>query len=143
MSEPGTAEVHLAPLLRAEALYLLGEIGVGSVVCAQHGMTTRRPGFHTAKRGTLVILTPMSPELEIMLEDRLPVTYAADRVDETTGAGWHATVTGPAEVIVDPALRAHYQQILPGFKPGHGTRILHLRPHLVNGHRFQRLSAAL
>jgi uncharacterized protein len=143
MSEPGSAQVPLAPLLRAEALYLLGDISVGFVVCAQNGMTTRRPGIHAAERGAVVILTLMSPELDRTVENRLPVTYTAEGLNETTGAGWHAIVTGPAEVIVDPVLRAHYQQILPGFEPGHGTRLLRLRPHLVSGHRFQRLSAPL
>jgi hypothetical protein len=143
MSEPGSAEVRLAPLLRAEALYLLGEISVGFVVCAQDGMTTRRPGFHAAERGAVVILTLMTPELESMLENGFPVTYATESLNETTGAGWHATVTGPADVIVDPALRAHYQRILPDFEPGHGTRVLRLRPHVVDGNRFHRLTAAL
>ena len=143
MSGRDFAHVHLAPLLRAEALYLLGEISVGLVVCAQDGMTTRRPGIHAVERGVVVILTLMTPELEASLDSELPVTYAAESVDETTGKGWHATVTGPAEVIVDPVLRTHYQQTLPGFEPGHGTRVLRMRPESVDGHRFQRRSAAL
>jgi uncharacterized protein len=143
MSETGSAQVHLAPLLRAEVLYLLGETSVGFVMCAQGGMTTRRPGFHAAERGAIVILTLMSPELESMLENGLPVTYATESVNETTSAGWHATVTGPADVIVDPALHAHYQRVLPSFEPCHGTRVLRLRPHLVTGNRFHRLTAAL
>jgi hypothetical protein len=39
----GFAQIHLAPLLRVEALYLLGHICIGFVFCAKEGMTTRRP----------------------------------------------------------------------------------------------------
>jgi hypothetical protein len=137
------AQVHLAPLLRAEALYLLGEVSIGFIVSAEDGMTTHHPGIHAVERGAVVILTFMTLELREALENGHPVTYVAESVDRATGAGWHATVTGAAEAVVEPALRAHYQEILPGFEPGDGTHLIRLRPRLIDGHRFQRLSAAL
>jgi hypothetical protein len=142
MTERDFDQVQVAPLMRAEALYLMGEVGIGFVVCAQDGMTTRRPAIHAVEAGAVVILTFMTPELEASLASRQPVTYAAESVDEAAGAGWHATVTGDAEEVVDPALRAHYQEILPGFEPGDGTHLIRLHPRLIDGHRFQRLSAA-
>lgn len=135
------AQIRLAPLLRAEALYLLGDISIGFVVCARGGMTARQAGFHAVERGELVILTAMTAELEAQTERGLPVTYLAESVDDTTLRGWSATFTGPADVIGDPLLRRHYQRIVPGFEAGTGTRVLRLRPHLIDGHRFQRLAA--
>ncbi|WP_344656958.1 hypothetical protein [Catenulispora subtropica] len=135
------AQVRLAPLLRAEALYLLGDISIGFVICARGGMTARQAGFHALERGELVILTVMTAELEALMDNGLPITYLAESVDETTGKGWYATFTGPAEVIIDPLLRRHYQKIVPGFEAGPGTRVLRLRPQLIDGHRFQRLAA--
>lgn len=134
------AQIRLAPLLRAEALYLLGDTSIGFVVCAKEGMTARQAGFHAVERGELVILTVMTAELETMLEDGQPITYLAESTDDTTGKGWYATFTGPAEVIVDPAQRHRYQQLVPGFDTGNGARVLRLRPQLVDGDRFQRLA---
>lgn len=139
----GFAQILLAPLLRAEALYLLGDISIGFVICAKEGMTVRRPGFHAVERGELVILTIMTAEVEAALDDGLPITYLAESVDASTLKGWYATVTGPAEVVVDPALRAHYQNTLPGFQADDGSKVLRLRPDVVGGHRIQRMSAAL
>jgi hypothetical protein len=143
MSERAFAQVHLAPLLRAEARYLLGEVSIGFLVRAQDGMTTHHPGIHAVERGAVVILTFMTPDLEELVETGQPVTYAAESVDPATGAGWHVTVTGAAEFVVEPALRAHYQELLPGFEPGDGTHLLRLHPRLIDGHRFQRPSDAL
>ena len=139
----GSAQVRLAPLTRPETLYRLGEISIGFVVCAADGMTTRRPAFHAVERGAVVILTLMTPELEQQLEAEQPITYLAESVNEVTLAGWYASLTGLAEVIVDPVLRMHYQRALPGFESGHGARVLRLRPRSVDGHRFQRITAAL
>ena len=135
------AQIRLAPLLRVEALYLLGDISIGVVIGAKEGMTTRRPGIHAVERGAVVILTLMTPELETALEDGHAITYAAESIDDATGAGWRASVSGPAEIVVDPVLRARYRRIL-GFELVHGVHILRLQPKMVEGHRFQRLSAA-
>ncbi|NUP46836.1 MAG: pyridoxamine 5'-phosphate oxidase family protein [Catenulispora sp.] len=137
------AQIHLAPLLRVEAMYLLGDTGVGFVICAKEGMTTRRPGIHAVERGAVVILALMTAELEKQLDDELPVTYLVEAVDEATGAGWSVSVTGPVEIVVDPVLRAHYRRTLPGFESDRGVRVLRLIPRLVDGHRFHRISAAL
>jgi hypothetical protein len=136
------AQIRLAPLLRVEALYLLGDISIGFVVCAKEEVTTRRPGIHAVERGAVVILTFMTPELEAALESEQSITYVAESIDDVTGAGWRAAVAGPAEVVADPVLRAHFQQVVPGFESGHGIRMVCLRPQSVDGHRFQRLSAA-
>jgi len=104
-------------------------------------MTTRRPGIHAVERGAVVILTLMTPELETALDDGHAITYAAESINDATGAGWRASVSGPAEIVVDPVLRARYRRIL-GFELVHGVHILRLQPKMVEGHRFQRLSAA-
>src|SRR6185312_1383617 len=70
------AQIRLAPLLRVEALYLLGDISIGVVIGAKEGMTTRRPGIHAVERGAVVILTLMTPELETALDDGHAITYA-------------------------------------------------------------------
>jgi hypothetical protein len=137
-----SAQIRLAPLLRAEALYLLGDIAVGSVVVAKDGRTTHQAGFHAVDRGELVILTVMTAELEALLDNRMPITYLAEFLDDTTGKGWYATFTGPAGVIADPALQEHYHRVVPGFQAGPGTRVIVLSPQLVDGHRFQRLAAS-
>ncbi|WP_194910550.1 hypothetical protein [Catenulispora rubra] len=139
----GFAQIRLAPLLRVEALYLLGDTSIGFVICAKEEMTVRRPNFHAVERGELVILTVMAAELEAALDDGLPITYQAESVDDSTQKGWYASITGPAEILVDPGQRAHYQNTLPGFEAGDGSRVLRLRPDVVGEHRIQRVSAAL
>lgn len=54
---PDFALIRSTPVLRVEVLYLLGDTGIGFVICAEGGMTVRRPGFHAAEHGELVILT--------------------------------------------------------------------------------------
>ncbi|WP_194904017.1 hypothetical protein [Catenulispora rubra] len=136
------AQIRLAPLLRVEALYLLGDTSIGFVICAKEGMTVRQPGFHAVERGELVILTLMTAVLESQLENGLPITYHAESVNETTLKGWYATITGPAEIIIDSPLRAHYQRAFLGFEPDRGTKILRVRPDAIVGHRIQRIPAA-
>ena len=141
MTSDGSAQVHLAPLIRSEALYLLGGTAGGFVVYGRDAATVRLPAFHSIDRGDIVILTVMTAELETLLEAGQPLTYLAEAVDATTLAGWYATVTGPADIVVDPHQRDHYRRVLPGFEPTQGTRVIRLNPDVVGGHRFQRLTA--
>jgi hypothetical protein len=134
-----TAQVGLAPLLRSEALWLLGGVRMGLIVSTQDAMTLHRPGFHTLVGGDVVIRTPMGTELDALLGQGLPLTYRAESMDDRTLAGWYATVTGRATAIEDPYEHDHYQRVLPAFTGG--NRIIRLRPQLICGDRFQRLSA--
>ena len=78
----GTVQVGLAPLVRAEALHLLGGIRMGLVVCADRGLTVHRSGFHTLVGAELVVRTPMGTEVDPAQEAGLPVTYRAESLDE-------------------------------------------------------------
>ncbi len=68
----GTVQVQLAPLARAEALYLLGGVRTGQVVCAERGLTVHRPGFHLLAGADLVVRTPMGTEVDPAPEEGLP-----------------------------------------------------------------------
>ena len=136
----GTVQVGLAPLVRAEALHLLGGIRMGLVVCADRGLTVHRSGFHTLVGAELVVRTPMGTEVDPAQEAGLPVTYRAESLDERSLKGWYVTYTGTAVQVTDPHERNHYQRALPAFTNG-ANRILRIRPRLVSGQRFQRLTA--
>lgn len=97
------ALLRLTPLLGIEALYLLSQTSRGLVVCTTAGTQTRTPGFHAVLPGELIILTPITTELESTLRDGRLLTYQAESVDELTG--WHATFTGPARIMAGPPPR--------------------------------------
>lgn len=136
------ALLRLTPLLRVEALYLLSQTVLGLVVCTVAGARTRTPGFHAVLPGELIILTPVTAELESTLQGDRPLTYQAESVDELTRTGWHATFTGPARIVAGPPLRPRHPTALSHLEAGLGTRMLRLRPQDVEGHRFERLDGA-
>ena len=138
-----TTRLVLSPLLPAEALHLLGQTSLGLVVCATATADTRTVGFHAIIHGELIILTLLTPELEAALEGSRPIVYQSDSIDDGNRSGGQATVTGRARFIIDSALRRHYRLTLHGFVAGPGSRVLRLRPQSIDGHRFQRLHAAL
>jgi hypothetical protein len=140
-ADTNSAQVHLAPLTRMEALYLLAGVRVGLVVCAEQGMTVERPGFHAVTGGEVLVRTAFGAQTAARLDDGLPVTYRAEALDGNTFKGWYATVTGTAEPVTDPDERHHYLSALPGFAAAHGNQLLRIRPHLITGHRFQNLTA--
>ena len=136
------ALLRLTPLLRVEALHLLSQTVLGLVVCTVDRTPTRTLGFHAVLRGKLVILTPMTTELESALRVDQPLTYQAESVDELTGTGWHAAFTGPARIVSGPPPRRRDRTALSHFQAGLGTRMLHLRPQDIKGHRFEPLDGA-
>jgi|GEM_PF-2898631 len=139
---PDETPLRLTPLLRIEALYLLSQTSLGLVVCTTMGAQTRTLGFHAVLPGELIILTPVTPELEATLRDGRLLSYRAESVDEPTRSGWHATFTGPARIIAGPPPRRQHRTAASHFEAGLGTRMVRLRPQSIEGHRFQRLNAA-
>jgi len=136
------ALLRLTPLPRVEALHLLSQTVLGLVVCTVDGTRTRTLGFHAVLPGELIILTPITAELESVLRDNGPLTYQAESVDELAGTGWHATFTGPARIVAGPPLRRRHRRAVSDFEAGLGTRMLRLRPQHIWGHRFERLEDA-
>lgn len=129
------------PLLRIEALYLLSQISLGLVVCTTAGAQTRMPGFHAVLPDELIILTPITAELESTLRDDRPLTYQAESIDELSLTGWRATFTGRARIVSGPPPRRH-RAAVSHFEAGLGTRMLRLRLRDIEGYRLQRLNAA-
>jgi hypothetical protein len=140
-ADTNSAQVHLAPLTRMEALYLLAGVRLGLVVCAEQGMTVERPGFHTVTGGEVLVRTALGARNAARLEEGLPITYRAESMDSATLKGWYATVTGTAKPVTDPHERHYYLRTLPGFAVTHGNQLLRIRPRLIAGHRFQNLTA--
>lgn len=132
-----SAVLRLTRLLRIEALYLLSQTSLGLVVCATAGMQTRTPGFHAVLSDELIILTPITAELESTLRDDRLVTYQAESIDEPTRTGWRATFTGQARIVGGPQPRRH-RVAVSHFEAGLGTRLLRLRPRDIEGYRLQR-----
>ena len=78
----GTVQVQRAPLVRAEALYLLGGVRMGRVACVEQGLTVHLPGFHALVGAEPVVRTPMGTEVDPALEAGLPVISRAESLDE-------------------------------------------------------------
>lgn len=134
------AVLRRTPLLRIEALYLVSQTGLGLVVCTTAGTQSRTPGFHAVLPGELVILTPVTTELECTLRGDRLLTYQAESIDELTQTGWYATFTGPARIVTGPLPRRH-RTGLSHFEAGLGTRMLRLRLRDIEGYRLQRRNA--
>lgn len=135
------ARSRLTPLLRIEALYLLSQISLGLVVCTTAGTQTRTPGFHAVLPDELIILAPITAELESTLRDDRLLTYQAESIDELTQTGWRAAFTGRARIVGGPLPRRH-RVAVSHFEAGLGTRMLRLRLRDIEGYRLQRLNAA-
>lgn len=136
------AEIQLAPLVRSEAMWLLGGVQHGSLVCAVDGRTVPRPAVHTVVAGELIVRVPLGADLDHLLSDGVGCTYRAEDVDPRSLAGWYATVTGTALLIDDPHEHDHYSRTLAALTGVQTNRLLRLRPRLVAGHRIQRVTAA-
>lgn len=119
----------------------MSQTSLGLVVCTMAGTQTRTPGFHTVLPGELIILTPITTELEATLRDNRSLTYQAESIDELSQTGWRATFTGPARIVAGPLSRRH-RTAASHFEAGLGTHMLRLRPRDIEGHRFHRLNAA-
>ena len=119
----------------------MSQTSLGLVVCTTAGTQARTPGFHAVLPGELIILTPITTELEATLRDNRSLTYQAESIDELSQTGWRATFTGPARIVASPLSRRHRTAAFH-LKAGLGTRLLRLRPRDIEGHRFQRPNAA-
>jgi hypothetical protein len=128
-------QIQLAPLARAEALWLVAGAWRGSVSCVRAAHPTVCPAVHTVVLGDLIIRAPLGTALDAAVEAGLPATYIAEDVDAAGTAGWHMFVSGLAAPVRDVHELDHYRRTLPGFASGPASRILRLRPSLVSGYR--------
>lgn len=137
-----STQVHLAPLTRTEALYLLTGARAGLLACTEQGMLVERTGFHSVAHGEVLVRTVLGSNVAARLSEGLQVSYRAESMDAATCKGWYATVTGTAELVTDPHERDHYLRTRAGLAASYGSHLLRIRPQLITGHRVQNLTTA-
>ncbi|MFE0515058.1 pyridoxamine 5'-phosphate oxidase family protein [Streptomyces sp. NPDC058964] len=128
--------LRMAEVSGAEALWLLEGSSLGRLVYVQRDLTVIRPARHVWEYGRLVVRTP-APAVAVPPA----ATYHVDEIRTGPGTGWTVTVSGPAEVVMDPDEAAHYRRTLSGWAHGPHDTLLRLHPKTVAGFRLDRAEA--
>ncbi|MDQ0946194.1 hypothetical protein QFZ24_000117 [Streptomyces phaeochromogenes] len=123
----------------AEALRLLGSVGLGRVVFTRHALPTIRPVNHIVAGGDVIVRTHQGAALAVYVRGTgadAVLVYEADVIDPVSHLGWSVVVTGYARLVTDAAE-------LDGFggrlRPWVGQAMdlaVRIRPELVTGLRL-------
>ncbi|WP_254705742.1 pyridoxamine 5'-phosphate oxidase family protein [Streptomyces vilmorinianum] len=116
-----------------EALWLLEGATHGRLLCPRREQPVLRPAVHVLEYGRLIVRAPIQADL---VTGRGPLSYEADEIRLPAGTGWSVTVTGPAELVDNPAEAAHYLRTLPGWAYGPHDTLLRITPQTVSGYRL-------
>ncbi|WP_243770313.1 pyridoxamine 5'-phosphate oxidase family protein [Amycolatopsis acidicola] len=120
-------------LTRAEALGLLGSVGVGRIVFTHQALPAIRPVSHLIDGGQVIIRGNADAGLSSALDT--VVAYEADVVSESGQVSWSVIVTGVARRLrAGPAL-TRYEELLRPWTPGEpgGDYVVRIHPELVTG----------
>ena len=106
-AEAGPARALVPIDTPAHALRLLGSIWLGRIVFTVDALPTIRPVDHVVADGCVIVRADAGTALARTLRrsggEGMIVVYEADDVDLVTHTGWSVIVTGPAELVTDPA----------------------------------------
>lgn len=112
----------------AEAVWLLDGAHRGQLVLTHRARPLIRPASHIMEHGDLILRAPAPPAALDL------AAYHVQDLDRA-GHGWQVTATGPASLLTDPDLCAHYRRTLPGWTLGPHDTLVRVRPQRISGYR--------
>ncbi|TDT97404.1 pyridoxamine 5'-phosphate oxidase-like protein [Streptomyces sp. 846.5] len=131
----------------AEALRLLGSVGLGRIVFTQSALPAIRPVNHIIDNGDIVIRTHEGAALTLVTEQAgetgVVVAYEADKIDPDTHLGWSVVVTGYARRVTDPPSLAHYQRLLEPWVDQAMDYAVCIHPEIITGFRLAESTSPL
>src|SRR5215471_3780666 len=86
---------------RAECLRLLATVPVGRLIFTVNALPVVRPMNFLLDDEQVVVRTAAGSI----------VAFEADQLDPATASGWSVTVTGPAQLITDPAAISRFSSL--------------------------------
>ncbi|MBT2212662.1 pyridoxamine 5'-phosphate oxidase family protein [Actinomadura sp. NEAU-AAG7] len=128
---------ELEPLDPGICLALLQDVPVGRIAWAgQDGTVTVLPVNFAMDGDALVFMTAPGAKLDAVRGGR-PLTFEADDLEPALRTAWSVLLTGPAEVVTDPAEteRLGALPLAPWARPA-GARFVRLTPHKITGRRI-------
>ncbi|WP_037603729.1 pyridoxamine 5'-phosphate oxidase family protein [Streptacidiphilus rugosus] len=129
----------MRPLDPAEAMGLLGSVGLGRVVFTRDALPAIRPVNHLVEEGDVIIRTHESAALATATQqalDGVVVAYEADQIDPDTHTGWSVIVTGYAHLVTDPAENERYRTLLRPWVDRTMDCTVRIHPELITGFRL-------
>ncbi|NED98517.1 pyridoxamine 5'-phosphate oxidase family protein [Phytoactinopolyspora alkaliphila] len=111
-----TADRHLVPIGREEALRLLGKVPFGRIVFTAQALPAIRPVNHIVDDDCLIIRSHLGAAISAPGQDAagIVVAYQADHIDPDKGVGWSVVVTGMARPLsVDEDTRRYTHALHP------------------------------
>lgn len=132
----GAAGRELVSLDRGECLRLLGTVPVGRLIFTINALPAVRV-MNFLLTGNEIVLRTAAGTTAARKAAGAIVTFEADQVDAATCSGWSVTVTGPAQLVTDPAAVARYRSLpLTAWAPGTRDEFLTVRAEIVEGQRI-------
>ncbi|HVV14754.1 pyridoxamine 5'-phosphate oxidase family protein [Amycolatopsis sp.] len=121
-------------LTRAEALDLLGSVGVGRIVFTHQALPAIRPVSHLLDDGQVIVRGNAGAGLSSVLDT--VVAYEADLISPSGGISWSVVVTGMARRLRGGAALARYEELLRPWTAGQSGEdyVVRIHPELVTGY---------
>ncbi|WP_037603856.1 pyridoxamine 5'-phosphate oxidase family protein [Streptacidiphilus rugosus] len=126
----------MRPLDPAEAMGLLGSVGLGRVVFTRDALPAIRPVNHLVEDGDIIIRTHDGAALTTATgadQGGVVVAYEADQIDPDTHTGWSVIVTGYAHRVTDPAENERYRTLLRPWVDRATDCAVRIHPELITG----------
>ncbi|MER6205931.1 pyridoxamine 5'-phosphate oxidase family protein [Streptomyces sp. NPDC001642] len=123
----------------AEALRLLGGVGLGRVVFSRQALPVIRPVNHIVAGGDVIVGTHQGSGLAAYVRGSAVGTvlaYEADDIDSVSRLGWSVVVTGYGRLVTDPAELDGLRDRLRPWVDRPLDLAVRIRPELVTGLRL-------
>ncbi|WP_329282292.1 pyridoxamine 5'-phosphate oxidase family protein [Streptomyces sp. NBC_01451] len=120
----------------AEALRLLGGVGLGRVVFSRHALPVIRPVNHIVVGGDVIVGTHQGSALAAYVRRTgvdTVLAYEADDIDSVSHLGWSVVVTGYAGLVTDPAELDSLRSRLRPWVDKPLDLVVRIRPERVTG----------
>jgi len=120
---------------RAECLRLLATVPVGRLIFTVNALPVVRPMNFLLDDEQVVVRTAAGTVAARKAAGSI-VAFEADQLDPATASGWSVTVTGPAQLITDPAAIIRFSSLpLVPWAPGPRDQFLTISTELVEGQK--------
>ncbi|MDX3747506.1 MULTISPECIES: pyridoxamine 5'-phosphate oxidase family protein [unclassified Streptomyces] len=123
----------------AEALRLLGSVGLGRAVFTRHALPAVRPVNHIVAGGDVIVRTHQGSALAAYVRGTSADTvlaYEADVIDSVSHLGWSVVVTGYARLVTDPAELDGFRGRLRQWADQVMDLAVRIHPEMVTGLRL-------
>ncbi|MER7467299.1 pyridoxamine 5'-phosphate oxidase family protein [Streptomyces sp. NPDC097981] len=128
-------------LTAAEALELLGSVGLGHIVFTQHALPAVRPVNHLVEGGDIIVRPHEGATLAALMGAEegtgVVVAYEAGTIDPETHLGWSVVATRYVTAVTDPRELERYAHLLQQWVGGTFPGAVRIMPALVTGFRLR------